>query len=1401
MKKLLGLFLCFGVFTAVIAQPTPENLKIAQQLLKSNQKVLGYSAEDVTESLIKNSYFDNISKAQLVYVLQTYRGLPVHNQYEVMAFKNGILLNKSGSRINMQARVKPASITPTVDARSAIVTALQDRKLPQAKNFNLLAISEDGRISTFTNLGVSRENVTAELMWVADKFSKEVYLAWQVYIIPNINSDYWQIRVDAHSNKVIDVNNLTVYCNWDDPSHNLLHADNKAAAPASEKKASYFFDTYVNNSSPSVVNGASYRVIPFPAESPIHPGGAPALRTDPWTLAPGNATTLKWHSSGTIDYSFTRGNNVWAKEDRAGNNNTGGATAGSTTSDPLTFDFTPDFTVDPTQVSPIQNQQFNITNLFYWNNILHDITYVYGFDEQSANFQTNNQGRGGNGNDHVLADAQDGSGTSNANFSTPADGNSGRMQMYLWNGSPKKDGDVDNGIVAHEFGHGVSNRLTGGGSSGCLGSNEQMGEGWSDYIGLMITTDWSTSQLTDGFSKPRSMGNYAIGQSLAGAGIRTQRYTTNFAINNKTYGTIIPSESHDRGEIWCAALWDMTWNIINQTGSINPNLFDANGSGGNVVAMKLMMQGLKLQPCDPGFLDGRDGILAADQLLYNGLYRCAIISAFARRGMGFDAKQGSVYSTTDQTPGFSTAEVEMTLTQNVTQQLEGQQVTYTHAVTTGACSGITNYLITDTLPANVTYVSGGNYNAANRVVSFPVNIGVSSTQSFSFTVVINGGSYFPTSIILNEKVLGTTLPASWISSSSSTLNWTVSSSQSHSSPNAFFAADNGTQTDIRLSTVNGINLTANPPVLSFWHSYNTEAGWDGGVVEISTDDGNTWSDLGPYMVENSYNGALGTGSNLSGRAAFTGNSNGFIKTSILLNTFANQTAYFRFRFAADNNTGIVGWFVDDILLLKEPKVNIRANLFNATSKKLLTKDISTLILENPLSCNNVNITTEPVAQVNACPASAASFTVVAAGTNLQYQWQQSATGCAGTFTDITGANAATYSIASVTTALNNYAYRVIVKNSCPSADTSICSVLKVNNEISIATQPVTFAGCVGQTATFNVTASGTNLTYQWQVSTDGGATYTNLSNAATASISIPNITSSQNGYRYRVLINGACSATATISNNVVLTVYLPVSIAQQPVSLSKCVGNNVTFTTTATGTGISYQWQVSTNGGTSFTNIAGALTNSLVVSNIQLAQSGNQYRVQISSTQCTGATSSAATLTVTNPPQVTITTAANTGITPNTKATLNASATPNGNYNYQWFLNGTAVNSSTGASLTVGIDEVGSYSVTVTDATTGCSATSNALVVTEVASSEFYIYPSPNNGQFKVRYYNSEGNNQRTLNIYDSKGARVYSKQYAINAAYTLMSVNLRNAQAGIYMVELRDKNGKRIALGKVVIQ
>ena len=163
--------------------------------------------------------------------------------------------------------------------------------------------------------------------------------------------------------------------------------------------------------------------------------------------------------------------------------------------------------------------------------------------------------------------------------------------------NPMIDGDLDNGIVVHEYGHGVSTRLTGGpANSSCLNNAEQGGEGWSDYLALMLTTDWATAALADGPSA-RPVGTYAFGQTPTGRGIRRYPYSTSLTVNPLTYANVAANhEVHAIGEIWCATLWDMTWNIIQQRGSIGTNLYNGAGTGGNNIALQLVMQGMKLQP-------------------------------------------------------------------------------------------------------------------------------------------------------------------------------------------------------------------------------------------------------------------------------------------------------------------------------------------------------------------------------------------------------------------------------------------------------------------------------------------------------------------------------------------------------------------------------------------------------------------------------------------------------------------------------------------------------------------------------------------------------------------------------------------------------------------------------------
>ena len=216
------------------------------------------------------------------------------------------------------------------------------------------------------------------------------------------------------------------------------------------------------------------------------------------------------------------------------------------------------------------------------------------------------------------------------------------------NGPFQIDGDYDSGIVAHEYGHGISTRLTAGPQQvNCLFNDEQMGEGWSDWIGLMMTINPGDTP-----EQPRGIGTFAISQPTSGNGIRPAPYSTDFAVNGATYDTTNNpgiSRPHGVGFVWATMLWDLTWELIDQYG-FDPDLI--NGNGGNNLATQLVVDGMKLQSCSPGFVDGRDAILQADQIANNGANACFIWKVFANRGLGFSASQGSSNDRFDQVEAF-----------------------------------------------------------------------------------------------------------------------------------------------------------------------------------------------------------------------------------------------------------------------------------------------------------------------------------------------------------------------------------------------------------------------------------------------------------------------------------------------------------------------------------------------------------------------------------------------------------------------------------------------------------------------------------------------------------------------------------------------------------------------------
>jgi len=907
-------FYIFVFMLCASAQISAQQTGLLKQgdIIKQHAAAIGLSEDDLKNYRIADAYVDKLSGATLYYLQQTYKGIDVLNAIKTVAVKNNQVVSVAGKRVdNMELKANVKDAIAAVTPENAIRAMAKHLNIPAPAFITALKAMDDKKVVAFSDLGISTVPVRSKLLWLADSKMKKVSLSWQVEVQPKGVADYWLVHVDASKGDVLGKMNLNVSCTWGDGKH---HNDNAMHDHATD------FTSATGIMGVNAINSASYRVIPFPAESPIHTGGAHALVSNPWELAgTGNdATTLKWNDDSITSYNYTRGNNVLAQEDRNGNNGSGTRATSSTAVPDLTFDFTPDYSLQPTVTV---NQNFALTNLFYWNNIMHDISYQYGFDEVSGNFQARNLARGGAGNDYVLADTQDGSGGNNANFSTPADGSSPRMQMFLFSGSPQIDGDLDNGVISHEYTHGISNRLTGGPSvATCLLFGEQMGEGWSDYMALMVTTDWKTAAITDG-TKKRPIGNYVYGYAATGPGLRKYPYSTDMSINPWTYAKIkeTSGEIHEVGEIWCAVLWDMTWDII-QTDGINTNIYNADGAGGNSVALKLIMEGMKLQACDPGFIDGRNAILKADTLLYGGKYSCAIWKAFTRRGIGYYASQGTSYYVGDEKADLVSAILTKTTTKDSFVQQE--QVTYTFKLTAAPCVSLNDYKIVDTLPANVTYVSssGGTYNAGNRTVTFSgLNLSANGSLTRTIAVTVNNGSYTTPVVHVNETIPDNAIPAGWSITSNESNKWKVTGTKTHSSPYAMFIADADSVVLARFTTTTSFTLTNNA-VLSFWHNYNTEAGWDGGWVEISTNNV-TYTDLRNYIIQNGYQNSIyiETTNNLndSFRIGFSGNSGGFIKTIIDLSSFAGKSVRFRFVSSSDPSVGGEGWYIDDIYLASE----------------------------------------------------------------------------------------------------------------------------------------------------------------------------------------------------------------------------------------------------------------------------------------------------------------------------------------------------------------------------------------------------------------------------------------------------------------------------------------------------
>jgi len=490
---------------------------------------------------------------------------------------------------------------------------------------------------------------------------------------------------------------------------------------------------------------------------------------------------------------------------------------------------------------------------------------------------------------------------------------------------------MDNGIIAHEYGHGISNRLTGS----CLGNEEggSMGEGWSDFFALVTTV-----HAGDTGPKSRGIGTYAIKENVTGKGIRTYPYTTDMNVNPHTYDNIITeAEVHGVGSVWCAMLWDMYWGFADAYGL---DLDPIHGTGGNNIAIQLVMDGLKMMPCNPSFVDARDAILTADSINNGAVNSCLIWKAFARRGLGTNAQANDPDSWADGKEGFELPQScidELRFTKTMTPEIvAGDNIDVTIKVINYKDFPLTNVAIEDIIPEGATYNHGSSNIppiVTNSLVWTLPTIAPDEEVTITYSLATPNDK---NSIRLYFDDMENGPEDRWdvyFDPDGNVDNfWFPSDVLVHSGLSAWGVSDPPLASQHYLQNFEFITVSGDYPVYRFYHYYNTETSADGGFLEITVNDGQSWETLDPHMFRNRYPRKIQYATFvIPNLYAFSGLSSPDLTMTpvyIDLSDYAGQDVKIRYRFGSDDNIGGVGWYVDDTELMDAILYNSEACLTN-----------------------------------------------------------------------------------------------------------------------------------------------------------------------------------------------------------------------------------------------------------------------------------------------------------------------------------------------------------------------------------------------------------------------------------------------------------------------------------------
>jgi uncharacterized repeat protein (TIGR01451 family) len=622
--------------SALTAQNLPANDPVLpiKAFLNEHHDLFGFGAEVLSGARVKRDYVDKHNGLHTIVWEQQLDGIPLY-QSVLMGH-----ITRQGELTSLSSLFVPdlaASADAGTPGRGAIqaappITAAQAVALA-ARNLGM-NLGDTEVVAAGSSLGEENylvfktpEEAYARLVWLPLHRSS-LRLGWETMVTSHATKERFRLVIDAQTGEVRVRETLTAHIS--DASYNVFTSD-----------------------SPS----------PFSPGLQTPGGFQPPLTNRFLIVTPALDTTASpegWIPDGT---NTTTGNNVDAFVDRNFDQQPDRARPVGVPD--RVFDFPLDLTLDPTNYIDAAT-----TQLFWRANWYHDRLYQLGFTEAAGNYQQNNFGRGGFGNDNIICYVQSGADVGiadNSMFSAPPDGQHGECFMFVFSGpNPQRDGALDSEVVCHELTHGTSWRLVGGGNAlGSLQGNG-MGEGWSDFYALSLL-----GAPSDNPDAAYPMGGY-VTYLFAGTGmtenyyfgIRHFPYCTDMSKNPFTFKDIDPGqisphagvprspiypfsaqeadEVHHQGEVWCVTLWEVRANLVAKYG----------WTQGNELMLQLVTDGLKLTPPAPNFLEARDAILLADQIDNAGANVLQIWKGFAKRGMGFSARSPNSSTTAGVVEAF-----------------------------------------------------------------------------------------------------------------------------------------------------------------------------------------------------------------------------------------------------------------------------------------------------------------------------------------------------------------------------------------------------------------------------------------------------------------------------------------------------------------------------------------------------------------------------------------------------------------------------------------------------------------------------------------------------------------------------------------------------------------------------